>query len=87
MGVAILTLAGRASGLRAIRSARKVDGMTTEGPTPRCADCDLVLRRPGAICHACDVETHFEGALRTAPPLFTHQRERAQQQRSDLRAS
>ncbi len=41
---------------------------------PRCATCACVLPAPGAICHACDVESHFEGFLRTAPPLFTHQR-------------
>lgn len=52
---------------------------------PRCATCACVLPGPGAICHACDVESHFEGVARTAPPLFTHrhgealQRPRARQ--------
>lgn len=62
--------------------------MTTESSyAPRCASCDHVLPRPGAICHVCDVEVHFEGAVRTAPPLFTHQREQVLPQRSDRRAS
>ncbi len=38
---------------------------------PRCATCASVLPGPGAICHVCDVEAHFEGVQRTAPPLFT----------------
>jgi hypothetical protein len=62
--------------------------MTTEGTAPRCTQCDHVLPRPGAICHACDVDLHFEGVLRTAPPLFiAGGDEPVQQQRSDLQAS
>ena len=64
--------------------------MMTEGTAaPRCSRCDHVLPSFGAICHACDVELHFEGALRTAPPLstFTRQSDSAQQQQEDLRAS
>ena len=62
--------------------------MTTESSTaPRCSECDHVLPRPGAICHVCDVELHFEGASRTAPPLFTHRRVPGQLRRSDRQAS
>jgi hypothetical protein len=35
---------------------------------PRCGTCEHVLPRAGAICHSCDVERHFEGFPRTAPP-------------------
>jgi hypothetical protein len=45
--------------------------MTTDPTDARCAACDNVLPRAGAICHACDVERHFEGAPRTAPPIAT----------------
>lgn len=46
--------------------------MTTDELTePRCAGCDHVLPRAGAICHVCDVDAHFEGALRTAPPILS----------------
>jgi hypothetical protein len=57
----------------------------------RCPDCDNVLPAPGAICHVCDVEAHFEGALRTAPPIARQQvtppRGRGRLLRSDRRAS
>lgn len=36
---------------------------------PRCPGCDNVLVHVGAICVACDDTGHYEGALRTAPPL------------------
>jgi hypothetical protein len=67
----------------------KVDDMPTtdRAAEPRCPDCQHVLPGPGAICHACDVERHFEGVLRTAPPLFTHQRGEAPQQPRAPRAS
>jgi hypothetical protein len=61
--------------------------MSETSNAPRCAECDHVLPRPGAVCHVCDVELHFEGLLRTAPPLFTHQRPTRRQQRSDRQAS
>lgn len=54
---------------------------------PRCADCGCVLPAPGAICHACDVEAHFEGVLRTAPPIVTTARAAALPPQSDRRAS
>jgi hypothetical protein len=62
--------------------------MTSESSNaPRCSECEHVLPRPGAVCHVCDVELHFEGLLRTAPPLFTHRRARGPQPRSDRQAS
>jgi hypothetical protein len=54
---------------------------------PRCSTCECVLLAPGAICHVCDVEAHFEGATRTAPPILTPLREQAPQLRSDRQAS
>ena len=44
-----------------------IDEMTE----PRCSNCEHVLPRAGAICHVCDVDAHFEGALRTAPPILS----------------
>lgn len=63
--------------------------MTSDDRTaePRCTDCQCVLPAPGAICHACDVEAHFEGAVRTAPPMLMPQRAEALRQRSGRRAS
>lgn len=62
--------------------------MTTEHAiAPRCIRCDHVLPRAGAICHVCDVDVHFEGALRTAPPLFTRQQSGVLQPRSGRQAS
>lgn len=44
--------------------------MTTDHRTdPRCSSCENVLVRPGATCHVCDHDMHFEGAVRTSPPL------------------
>jgi len=50
------------------------DGSMTRNDViqPRCSACDHVLPSPGAICHVCDVEGHFEGAIRTAPPIINH---------------
>lgn len=62
---------------------------TAPTPTPRCTDCDHVLPSTGAVCHVCDVETHFEGVLRTAPPMFTRRDDAvpAQPPRSGRQAS
>jgi len=63
----------------------------TDSATPRCADCHHVLPSTGAVCHVCDVETHFEGVLRTAPPMFSRRdaldAAATQQQPADLRVS
>lgn len=49
--------------------------MTTDGlHEPRCATCATVLPRAGAICHVCDVESHFEGVLRASPPVMVRTR-------------
>ena len=48
-----------------VESMMRID----ETPEPRCTDCDVVLLRDGAICHACDVESHFEAPIRTSPPI------------------
>ena len=62
--------------------------MTDDAPTePRCDRCTHVLPMTGAICHVCDVEQHFEGVPRTAPPLFMRQRDEAPLPRSARQAS
>ena len=49
--------------------------MTTESSNaPRCSDCEHVLPRAGAVCHVCDVETHFEGLLRSGEIRLPHMR-------------
>lgn len=40
-----------------------------EALEPRCSGCTTVLLAPGAICHVCHIEQHFEGVPRTAPRL------------------
>ncbi len=70
--------------------SRRTKGMTMtreRTKAPRCASCGHVLPTRGAICHACDVEAHFEGAIRTAPPIVTPPREPAPRPRSGRRAS
>ena len=54
---------------------------------PRCPRCEHVLPGPGAICHVCDVESHFEGLFRTAPPLFMRVRAEEPAPQSGLQAS
>lgn len=39
---------------------------------PRCVACDTTLMRAGATCPTCDHDEHFEGALRTAPPITSN---------------
>lgn len=69
-------------------AAPEGDAMTFEIETePRCPRCEHMLPGAGAICHVCDVESHFEGLFRTAPPLFMRVRGEEPQSRSDLQAS
>jgi len=56
-------------------------------PGPRCVDCHTVLVHAGAICFACDVETHFEAPIRTAPPIDAASRREAEGQASLLERS
>ena len=49
--------------------ARKATMTTDHRTDPRCSSCENVLVRPGATCHVCDHDMHFEGAVRTSPPL------------------
>ncbi|MCW2928548.1 MAG: hypothetical protein JWM86_2516 [Thermoleophilia bacterium] len=69
-------------------AAMEGEAMTFEPETePRCPRCEHVLPGAGAICHVCDVESHFEGLFRTAPPLFMNVRREEPEPRSDLQAS
>lgn len=44
--------------------------MTTDQTLePRCTSCGAVVVRAGTSCSTCDAESHFEGALRTAPDV------------------
>ena len=62
--------------------------MTTDPSSePRCDHCLRILPTAGTICHVCDIDMHFEGVLRTAPPLFTREHAPEQPQRSVHRAS
>lgn len=36
---------------------------------PRCTSCGSVVLRAGTSCATCDAESHFEGAVRTAPTV------------------
>ena len=36
---------------------------------PRCSDCDATLVRAGATCISCQHDEHYEGFVRTSPPI------------------
>lgn len=45
--------------------------ITDQSFEPRCTTCGSVVLRAGTSCASCDTDTHFEGALRSAPNVTT----------------